>query len=333
MKDAMTADALADALVQRGVIRERGGPIPSSTADRPWYISAVLGAAGWLAGLFTLGFVAILFGVGFDPAAAFGIAGAIMLAAAFGLYRVGQDSPFVGQLALALSIAGQLGIAFAVGDATESAAVTSAFMVVLQLALLFALPNRMARTLAAVFACVAWVLAIRFALWGDDIFDQSPESIAPLPALLTWLGIWAPLIFLTYALIAFEARWMGTGLRTIARPALTGLLVALSVATWASEPFASLQVWLGEARSANWLVLWPLLGAATALYAAVCAFRLRDRALIGVAITGALLHVSQFYYLLGTTLLVKSLLMLGVGVALFAVAWILRQRGGKGSLA
>jgi uncharacterized membrane protein len=35
------------------------------------------------------------------------------------------------------------------------------------------------------------------------------------------------------------------------------------------------------------------------------------------------LHVMQFYYLLGTTLMVKSMIMLAVGAALLLAAWSL----------
>ncbi len=54
------------------------------------------------------------------------------------------------------------------------------------------------------------------------------------------------------------------------------------------------------------------LGAMSSLLAAVYAFRLGNWAFIGVASVGALLHVSQFYYLLGLSLLLKSCIMLGV---------------------
>ena len=70
----------------------------------------------------------------------------------------------------------------------------------------------------------------------------------------------------------------------------------------------------------NWLVVWPLLAVAAALFAGLCAFRLRHRALIGVAIAGALLHLIQFYYLLGVSLVVKSYIMLALGTALLLAA-------------
>jgi hypothetical protein len=54
----------------------------------------------------------------------------------------------------------------------------------------------------------------------------------------------------------------------------------------------------------------------------------RNRALIGLGICGALLHVAQFYFLLGTTLMIKSILMLLVGAALLGVAAGLRREIG-----
>ena len=132
--------------------------------------------------------------------------------------------------------------------------------------------------------------------------------------------IWLPVAFGVHRLIALEAEWMATGKRWIARPALTGLLVALSVGTWTSEPFAALSFWVPTEVATSWLSIWPLLGVAAALFAAMSAFRLQSRALTGVAIAGALLHVVHFYYLLGVRLVVKSYIMLAVGAVLFLVA-------------
>ena len=72
MSRNLSIDDLTDALVARKVI-QRTGPPPDAAEDRPWYISTVLGAAGWFAGLFTLVFVAIL--VEPETAAGFGFAG------------------------------------------------------------------------------------------------------------------------------------------------------------------------------------------------------------------------------------------------------------------
>jgi len=59
-----------------------------------------------------------------------------------------------------------------------------------------------------------------------------------------------------------------------------------------------------------------MLSAGAALGAVAAAFALRSRALMGACILAVLLHISHFYYVLGTSLLLKSLLMIALGVAL-----------------
>jgi hypothetical protein len=244
----------------------------------------------------------------------------VLLAAAFGLYAVDRESAFVDQLALALSVAGQIALTWAAGEATHSGAATAAWAGVLQLVILVVMPNRFARTLSAFLACIAWALTIRLAWWGQDsLFDYSHE-VALGPALLGWLAIWLPVGIAAEALVRTECRWIATPWRRIARPALGGLIAGLAVGSRVTEPLAGLEVWrLGAARP-NWLALWPLFAFLGALFATLCAFRVRSRALIGLGIAGALLHVSHFYFLLGTTLLVKSILMLVVGAALLGIA-------------
>ena len=316
------AAELADALVQRGLLQSADAPTRSGDDTRPWFISAVLGVAGWLAGLLTLLFVWQLF----EPSSAsgFALAGAVMLAAALGLYYADRDSAFFAQLALALWIAGQLGIVWWAEETTRSPASTAAIMTVLELALLCVTRNRMARTLASFFACIGWALAVRFAWWDSSPFDLYKQPIALSPALAGWVVIWAPVAALAEILIRTEPVWLAAGARSIARPALGGLLAALAVGTWTSEPFAALSILFVGAGATNWLALWPLLGAASALFAAGCAFRLRERAFLGLAVVGALLHVTQFYYVLGTTLVVKSAIMLAAGCVALGLAWFLR---------
>ena len=319
----MRAADLASAMAARGFIAPDADPMPFGAAGRPWYVSAVLGAAGWLASVFALLFVLLLFEP--DTAAGTGLAGIVMLGAGFGLYVADRDSAFFEQLALALSLAGELGLIVAAAQATDSAAATAFFATILTAALVRALPNHFAKALSALFACVSWSLTVRFAGWGEDWFNDAGLAVGLLPALVGWVVIWAPIVLGAHALVTHEAEWMASGRRRIVRPALTGLLVALSMGTWASQPFAALRFWTPPGgMPVNWLVLWPLLGVATALFAAACAFRVRHRPLLGVAIAGALIHVMQFYYLLGVSLAVKSYIMVGVGIALLLMARRLR---------
>ena len=311
----MRAVDLAAEMARRGLVPADADPVPFGGAGRPWYVSAVLGIAGWLASLFGFIFVALWFNP--DTAGGFAFAGVVMLGAGFGLYAVDRDNAFFGQLALALTLAGEIALFWAVADTTDSATATAGFAALLSVGLVLALPDHFARMLSTFVACVAWALTVRFGWWGAGSLQDPEAAVALGPALAGWLLIWVPVAVAAHLLIQREPMWMATDARRVARPALTGLLLALSVGTWASEPFAALPVGVAPAeRATSWLALWPLLGMAAALFAGVCAYRLRHNAVLGVAIGGALLHVIQFYYMLGVTLVVKSYIMLAVGAAL-----------------
>lgn len=322
---------LADALKREGLIAPDAESLPFGSAGRPWYISLVLGAAGWLASLSGFVFVVLLYD--FDTAGELAVAGLVVLGAGYGLYTADREGAFFGQLALALSLAGQLLLIGAVAAGTESAVATTGFAALLCSGLVFVLPDHFARLLSAFFACIAWAMAVRVFWWGEDALWDLRMEVAFTPALLAWLVIWIPVAWTVHRIIQREVTWMTTRARSIARPALTGLLVALSVGTWTSEPLAAFSFWTPPTDAAsNWLSIWPLLGTVAALFAAVSAYRLRHRAMIGVAIAGALLHVVHFYYLLGVTLVTKSYIMLAFGaVLLLAARRLVGQTGVVGS--
>jgi hypothetical protein len=322
MNGTMSAEALRSELIRRGLLTPSASAVPVETQERPWFISVVLGAAGWLAGVFALVFVALLFKP--DSTAGITIAGFVLLIAAFGLYAVDRDSQFLDQFALALSIAGQFAMVWASLQATNSITSTAGLALAMQLVLLFLMPNPFAKVLAAFFACCAWALLIRFGWWEGSSHDAR-QPVALGSALMGWFAVWVPIIVAIHALVATESSWMPGVARQVARAALTGSLVSLAVGTWISEPFGSLMFW-DEQRQKYWMELWPLLGAIGALLAVIYAFRVRSRALIGVATLGALLHVGQFYYLLSLSLLTKSCIMLVAGgFALLAAAWLQRR--------
>lgn len=323
MKQPISAPQLRDELVRRRLLGTASTAALLPSPERPWFISVLLGTTAWLAGLFMLSFIWMLFTP--RTAGAYAVCGLILLAAAFGLYAADRAGAFFGQLALTLSIAGQLAIVFAAHETTHSATATAAFTMALQLLLLFVMPNRLAKLIAAFFACCAWALAVRLGWWGEKSFITT-QHVALAPALIGWCVVWMPIVAAAHALLVNEHRWMASGLQQTARAALTGLLLGLATATWLSAPLGTLVLWGDQPRS-NWLVLWPLLGVMAALIAAIYAFRLRHRALIGVAILGALQYVGQFYYLLGTTLLIKSCIMLAIGLLALLAVFALKRRG------
>lgn len=300
----------------------------SKNNDRPLAISLLLGASGWVAGLFMLAFVAALFRPDSTAQAAF--CGITLLAAAWGLFKVDGDGAqvFVAQLALALSIAGQCLVLYAMsGDAHGIEPIANAALV-LQVALALVMPNRLHRTLSTLFACIAWALTVRFALLGSPDFGMRGDAVRIAPslalAIVAWLVAWLPVVVALWWLIRRGAaptlqRWQG-----VVQPIVTGFIIGLAFATIASQPFESWRWWGGGEVAAGGLVLWPLLSALGALAAVAAAFARHQRGLMSVCIVAALLHVSHFYYALGTSLVVKSLLMLAMGGAALIAARALR---------
>lgn len=316
-----TQQSLAEALISRQLLAPDATPLTQLEQARPWYVSGVLGVAGWLAGCFALAFMAAWLDLKHaTPIAAVGV---VLLAAALGVYRIERDNPFLGQLALALSIAGQAAMVWAVSELTKSSAQVTGFATLLQLAVLWLMPNRFAKTLAALFACIAWALTMRSTWVGDFSFRNTPASF--MQALACWWTAWIPLLVAAQSLITQEVRWVGRGLQRWARPALTGVLASLAVTTWLTDPFMGSGFL--ESRASSWMAVWPLLSMLVALFAAYCAFRLRHRALLGLAACGVLLHVGHFYYLLSTTLLIKACVMMLLGATLLITAWQLGKRG------
>jgi hypothetical protein len=333
----MSRDANNDAFLDfvallrsRGVISD--GSSPLQNPDRAWFVALLQGAAGWLAGIFLLVFVGLILKP--ESKSSILLIGAILLFAAWALYYLDDDAVFLDQLALAISIAGQFAVAWGVVNHHFSGLPLAATMLGLQVFVLLVMPNKVARTLAALFATIAWVYTVRFALrpgQGEQIFfGEGRGEIAMAGAWtlpLAWVVSWLPLLALCWWLIRNESRWMASALRRYARPLLTGTLLGLSLGGLAAEPFTVFALGIESmGMRFSWWALFPLLSVALAMFSAWGAFRLRSHALLGVAVFAALLHLSRFYYLYGTTLLWKAVIMLVVGTACLLAGLSLRTQ-------
>jgi len=87
-----------------------GEPPETQDVDSPWYVRAMLGAAGWVAALFLLGFVYAVLGEDLSHGGMI-VAGGVLIAAAAGMLTAGARNDFAAQLGLAGAFAGQ-GLAF-----------------------------------------------------------------------------------------------------------------------------------------------------------------------------------------------------------------------------
>jgi hypothetical protein len=326
-------NAFVEVLRAQTVIPADAPPPSAEGHDSPWFVTLLQGFAGWLAGIFLV----FLIGIVLKPSSFSGflVLGMALLLAAWTIYQLARRLMFLDQLAMAISIAGQCCVAGSVVQDHFSALLLSVTVLLLQVSVFFMMPNRAARTLAALFAAIAWAYTLRFLIHQQDssaeIFAYAPRDEHALLGALTfpvvWLLTWVPLIAGTLWLMRREARWMSSGAREYARPALIGVLVALAVGGIATEPFASLFFTMnGLGLPFSWWALFPLLSIALAGFAGYGAFQLRSTGLLGFAILMVLLNLSRFYYLYGTTLLWKSLIMLVVGSAMLAASLCLQRR-------
>ena len=318
-------------LRSRGVIPDKSPPALS--VDRPWFVALLQGVAGWIAGIFLLTFVGLI--IKPESSSAILVLGALLLGAAWLLYHADRDAVFLDQLALAISIAGQFAVGWGIVKEDLSGLPIASTLLGLQLFVLLIMPNKVARTLAALFATIAWVFTARFLLrpgQGEQIFlDGGRGDYAPMLGAwtlpLAWVLTWVPLLALASWLIHNETQWMSSGLRRYARPLLTGTLLGLSLGGIAAEPFTVFALGIESmGMRFSWWALFPLLSIALALFSAWGAFRIRSQGLLGFAVFAALLHLSRFYYLYGTTLLWKAAIMLAVGAALLFAGIALQKR-------
>lgn len=251
-------NALIEALRQRGLVAADVAP-PAEDPERPWFISLLMGLAGWVAGIFVLLFLTLALDIQ-SPKDVL-VPAVILLGVAWVLYLVGRGRVFVDQLALALSIAGQ---------------------------------------------------TPRFGAWT-------------LP--LAWLISWLPPTALALALRLTETRWMARAAAHLARPAITGLLLGIALCGMSAEPLSTLAFDSNvTGQQFDVWAVFPLLSIALALFAAWNAFALRNAGLLGLAVFAAFVHLSRFYYVYGTTLSIKSAIMLVAGLLSLGVSWLLARR-------
>ncbi|HEV7609067.1 MAG TPA: DUF4401 domain-containing protein [Steroidobacteraceae bacterium] len=320
----MSASAYIEFIAQlraRGVIPDKAPP--EDSADRPWFVALLQGAAGWLAGIFLLSFIGFLF----KPESTVSIfaIGGLLLGSAWALYHADRSGVFLDQLALAISIAGQFAVGWGIVKDHMSGLPVSATLLGLQIFVLLVMPNKTARTLAAMFAAIAWVFVVRFLLRpgsGEELFfgeqyGRTPAQFHSWAIPAGWLITWVPMLALAAWLIRNEVQWMSSGLRAYARPLLIGVLLGLATGGIDVLPINVFALGLQHGGMPfSWGALFPFLNVGLAMASAYGAYLVRSNALLGSAVLAALLHLANFYYLYGTTLMWKSAIMALAGAAL-----------------
>lgn len=337
-------------LVAAGLVQ---GEMPAAARPAtPWFVRAALGVAGWIGALFLLGFVGA--GLAFikdSPAACF-VVGTFACALAAVILRVGGENDFAGQFGLAVSLAGQglLLVALQKWFGPRIGRVAAPLM--LQQAVLFvAIPTPVHRVWTAWSGAYAGVLAL--GEWSLGPLTL-PALVAGLIAawttaldrphdapVLRAAGYGLALGVLTVVTVQLFMGWIGSEFDVAPRApagvvqplALTAVLLGGTLRLLRREGVpASSRV--GRAALAGAAIIGaisvraPGVGATVAIL--VLGHAVGDRLLAGLGITALVVYLGAFYYTLAATLLEKSALLGGAGLALLAARLVLARRGFAG---
>jgi hypothetical protein len=212
-------------------------------------------------------------------------------------------------------------------------------LLALQIFVLLVMPNKTARTLAALFATTAWIFTVFFLLWpgkGDQALfagglSTSHSMLGAWTDAACWVLTWVPLLALVTWLIRSETQWMSSKARSYARPLLIGVLLGLSMGGINTLSLSVIALGLDHTGMPVSWAIYALLSVGLAMTAAYGAFLVRSNALIGSAVLAALLHLANFYYFYGATLMWKSLIMAVAGAALLLGGIALRNSEARGA--
>lgn len=324
-----------------------GSAPAADNIESPWYVKTLLAFSGWLAALFLLGFVGVGFTFIIESNIASVLTGSLMIGGAFALLRM-QKNEFFEHLALAGSLAGQALIIFAIFKTTNhQEEVAWVLVVLLQSLLAVVIPSFVHR----VFSSAVGAYALSMALFSLG----APYMVS---GIIMFLAAWCWLNEFRYVQHMRKTRAIGYGLILALIP-LKGTMIfgsdAFVLLSGKSLPELWIQPWMGEvlAAAVTLYVIWQLLqryhqalnsrvaitalvstlilcgvsfevwGITVGIVIILLGYAGSNRVLLGLGITSLLFYISSYYYLMDTTLLVKSQTLFIVGLVLFAIRWLI----------
>ena len=324
-----------------------GNAPDADEAQTPWYVRVMLGVAGLIAAVFLLGFVALGLAFVVESTTASFTLGLLVITASYAVFRIAPRSDFASMFALAVSIAGQALTIYGIFGVVSSGmrdVETWIAVALLEVMLAIVMPNFIHRVGSAYAAGIAFALACEYAgirpiamavlaigvayVWLNEIrFVKRHSVVAPVSYGLT-------LAFITIAGVlrfGHEFRTIFGG-RQFADN-LPWISEALVVAALLATVFVLLRRngWrLDEGKAILALLATAVIGAASfkapgvagGLLIVLLGYASGNRVLAGLGIAALLCYVSSYYYLLNTTLLVKAVALLTIGVVLLAVRWL-----------
>lgn len=343
----LSSQALWRKLQEHGLVS--GEMPPVAKADSPWYVRVMLGSAGWIGSLFLLGFVAVGFAFVMNSATASLLVGVLLSGGALALFKASRERDFLTQFGLATALAGQMLLIYGLAEHFSHHGVSFyGALFVIEALLTLLVPNfiyRVMTTLAAAIALVAaldsagchglaiGVTAAAFVLvwmqdlrWGRFAALCRPAGYGLALALLviqtgslSGMGAWWLSTPQARSWLAIQAPWLGKAL--VVAVFLVVVAVLLKRLNIAAASRAGLTVL--TAAGLIMAVSFAAPGFATAMLILVVGFAGCNRMLLGLGLLACGAFLTHYYYLMESTLLFKSLLLVGLGGVLLVSRLVL----------
>ena len=329
--------------------------------DHPWFLQLFFGVSGILASLFFVGFLSLLLDStgALDSMPALLIIGASLNAAGFALFRnkQGGDNTFISSLAFAISIAGQAYIAFALLSNDLPQPLDAWLFLLAQGVMTFIVPNRVYRILGSLVTLSLMVyllnyyhlpevslgllalIAIVTNLQRDTLLQQTPTQWRAGSFDIIKAMDYASALMLLCVSVYFIAAEYGNSFNGYNAPFSYHYYLAQGLLILASLYAAYLilkryRVTLLSTAGGIIVCAIIVLGITSVYVSGLLATSLiiiiamanSQRALLAIAIIALVSYIFWYYYQLDTSLLIKSLSMLIVGLTMLMVRWLLIKR-------
>ncbi len=329
-----------------------------SQNDIPWFIQILFGLSGIVASLFLIAFLSLLlFGIdGFDSVIALLITGLVLSAAGFVLFinKQSRDNTFISSLALAISSAGQAYIAFALFDNNLSHPIDIWLFLLVQAVMTVIMPNRIYRLLGSIMTLGLMVYLLNYyhlpelslgllalITIGSNLSRYSLLQLIPSKWRADAFDItkaigYASALMLLCVSVYFIAAEYGNSFDGYSTPFSYNYYLAQGLLTLASlyasylilkrysvKPFSSVSIMIYCAVIVLGILSIYVSGLLATSLIIVIAIANSQRVLLGLGITALVSYIFWYYYQLDTSLLVKSISMLVIGIALLLTRWLL----------
>jgi len=316
--------------------------------DSPWFVKAIQAFSGWLAALFILGFIGIVFSSYLTSPVPCLFFGGFAILTGLGLIFTASNS-FIENLGLAVSLAGQALVLFGliqIKGLSETLVCVSMF--ILQAALCYLMRSYTHRALSALFAMLALYLALWFEslsvlfygpvlflctlIWMHEFkFPSQMHRLRPIG-----YGCVLALVVLTGTRVLSPKNISDLGFNFHFKDTLTLQLVtqALIAAAMLYLVVSLLKRYKLKIFSGTGIIAMVAVvavctlsffapGVAVGISIILIGFANVNNLLMALGVITLIVYTSSYYYQLDTTLLVKALSMLALGVALLVGRWLL----------